>query len=219
MDQLVATISVFLESHGAWAGPILGLIAFGESLAIVGLFVPATAVMLMVGGLVGGGLIDPLPVIGWSIVGSILGDAISYAIGRRIGPRIYYRRPLRDHRAMVARARLFFRRYGFWSVLIGRFLGPIRSTIPLVAGVMRMPQRPFQLANLISAVLWVPLMLAPGFFTGRSIDGLDGLSDTQWALAATAIVLTCMIGPLAGARILSRKLEREPRSAPRKTAG
>ncbi len=212
MEQLVATISVFLESHGAWAGPILGLIAFGESLAIFGLFVPATAVMLMVGGLVGGGLVDPLPVIGWSILGSILGDAISYGIGRRIGPRIYYRRPLRNHRAMVARARLFFRRYGFWSVLIGRFLGPIRSTIPLVAGVMRMPQRPFQLANVISAVLWVPIMLAPGFFTGRSIDGLDGLSDTQWAFAAIAIVLICMVGPLAGARILSRKLEREPRS-------
>ena len=62
----------------------------------------------------------------------------------------------------MARARLFFYRYGFASVLIGRFLGPIRSTIPTVAGVMGMAHGRFQLANVSSAILWMPLMLAPG---------------------------------------------------------
>lgn len=211
VDHILTQIVAFIETHGVWAGPILGVIAFGESLAIVGLFVPATALMLMIGGLVGSGLVDLPPVLLWSIAGSVLGDALSYAIGRRIGPRIYHRRPLNRHRALIARVRLFFRHYGFWSVLIGRFLGPIRSTIPLVAGVMRMPPRPFQLANVLSAVLWVPIMLAPGFVTARSIDGLSGL---QWFMAVTAIALVCLIGPLVGARILSARLEREPRRRP-----
>lgn len=211
MDQFVAQLASFLEQHGMWAGPLLGLIAFGESLAIIGLFVPATALMLMIGGLIGSGVIDPLPVFLWSVVGSVLGDALSYAIGRGLGSRIYYRAPLNRHLPLVARTRLFFRRYGFWSVLIGRFLGPIRSTIPLVAGVMRMPQRPFQIANLLSAILWVPAMLAPGFLAARSMGGIDGLNGTQWTFATLGIALICIIGPLAGARILTGRLERDPR--------
>lgn len=211
MDNLINSIISLLETYGAWAGPILGIIAFCESLAIVGLFVPATAVMLMIGGLVGGGLIDPISVFIWSVLGSIAGDSISYAIGRRIGPSIYYRRPLTNHRALVARTRLFFRRYGFWSVLIGRFLGPIRSTIPLVAGVMRMPRRPFQLANVLSAFLWVPLMLAPGFITGRSIGGLDALTGTHWWIAIGVIAAICLLVPLIIARFLTRRFEGPPR--------
>lgn len=211
MELIFQHIAAFVENHGAWAGPVLGLIAFGESLAIIGLFVPATALMLMIGGLIGSGLIDPLPVLLWSIAGSVLGDALSYGIGRWSGRRLYYRSPLRRHRAMVARARLFFRKYGFWSVLVGRFLGPIRSTIPLVAGVMRMAQRPFQIANVVSALLWVPLMLAPGYLTARKIDGLDHLSGGQWTLAAGVIVLLCLVGPLLGARLLTARLERAPR--------
>lgn len=217
MDQFVAQIGLFLEHHGAWAGPLLGLIAFGESLAIIGLFVPATALMLMIGGLIGGGVIDPAPVFVWSVAGSVLGDALSYALGRKLGPRIYYRAPLNRHLPLVARTRLFFRNYGFWSVLIGRFLGPIRSTIPLVAGVMRMPQRPFQIANLLSALLWVPVMLAPGFLAARSMGGLDGLTGSQWWIGALGIALICIIGPLAGARILSGRLERDPRRALRRS--
>ncbi|MCM8730078.1 DedA family protein [Hephaestia sp. GCM10023244] len=215
MDLIFQHLAAFVENHRMWAGPVLGLIAFGESLAIVGLFVPATALMLMIGGLIGSGLIDPLPVLLWSVAGSVLGDAMSYALGRWSGRRLYYRSPLRKHRAMVARARLFFRKYGFWSVLVGRFLGPIRSTIPLVAGVMRMPQRPFQLANVVSALVWVPVMLAPGYFTARKIDGLDQLSGWQWTLAAGVIVLLCLVGPLAGIRMLTARLERPVRKPAR----
>ena len=145
MEELITRTTEIISEHGAWAGPIVGILAFGESLALVGLFIPATALMIAVGGLLGAGTIDPLPVIACAAIGAILGDWISYRIGRWIGPSIYRRWPLNRHRPTVARARLFFRRYGFVSIFLGRFLGPIRTTIPLVAGVMEMDPGPYVL--------------------------------------------------------------------------
>lgn len=211
MDELIPRITELLETHRVWAGPIMGALALGESLALVGLFVPATALMLVIGGLIGGGLLDPLPIFLWSVAGSVAGDSLSYALGRWIGPRVYYRWPLRNHRAMVARARLFFRKYGFWSILSGRFFGPVRSTIPLIGGVMQMPQKPFQLANLLSAVLWVPVMLAPGVLAARGVGGLEGLEGPHWSILAILIVLFCVVGPLLAARLFKARIERDHR--------
>ena len=169
MDEMIAAISRFTVSHAFWAGPVLGLLTFGESLAVVGLFIPATTLMIAVGGLIGSGMLDLTPILVWGIAGALAGDWLSYIAGRRIGPAVWRRWPLNRHRPSVARARLFFRRFGFASVFLGRFLGPIRAIIPLVAGVMRMEMRPFQLANILSAALWVPALLAPGFLAARSL--------------------------------------------------
>ena len=89
----------------------------------------------------------------------------------------------------MARARLFFYRYGFASVLIGRFLGPIRSTIPTVAGVMGMAHGRFQLANVSSAILWMPLMLAPGYVTARSLGSAENAQQIAMLIGAGFSVL------------------------------
>lgn len=204
MDDLIPRATAFIAQHGMWAGPIVGLLAFGESLALVGLFIPATALMIAVGGLIGMGAVEPLWIIGWAIVGACLGDWISYALGRRIGPSVYRRWPLNRHRQMVARARLFFRRYGFLSIFTGRFLGPVRATIPLVAGVMDMQHRRFQIANVTSAILWVPVMFAPGYFAVKSLGSVEHVTEAH-LLGMGAVVALLTIGAAAiGARVLGR---------------
>lgn len=206
MDGFVADLGQFLEQHQVWAAPIVGLIVFGESLAVVGLVVPATAIMLVIGGLLGGGVLHPLPVVVCAILGAVLGDIVSYAVGRSMGPRVVYRWPFARYREQVARTRLFFRRFGFATIFFGRFLGPIRSTVPLVAGIMAMDQRRFQLANVLSAILWAPVMLAPGWLLGRGIDGLGDLGEGHLiGLAALLAVAT------AGAFVLSARLMRSRR--------
>ncbi|BAV63728.1 DedA family protein [Sphingobium cloacae] len=176
IDEWIAGLLALITDNAALAGPVIGLLAFAESMIVIGMFVPAIALMMAMGGLIAAGFLDPLPVLFWAIVGSILGDWISYLLGRWIGPSAYRRWPLRHHRAAVARTRLFFRRYGFVSVFLGRFFGPVRATIPLVAGVMQMPGRSFQMANISSAVIWVPALLAPGYLAGASLPAemLDG---------------------------------------------
>ena len=167
MDSFLADLGDLIRTHQGWAFPIVTLISLGESLVLAGLLIPATAIMLLLGGLVGAGVVDPIPVLGGAILGAILGDILSYGIGRWLGPGVVYRKPLRRYRHAIARTRLFFRRYGFAAVFLGRFLGPIRSTVPLVAGMMAMSQTRFQLANVASAVLWAPMMLAPGYLGAR----------------------------------------------------
>ena len=108
---------------------------------------------------------------------------------RWAGPGVLRRWPLKQQRTGVARARLFFYRYGFASVLIGRFLGPIRSTIPTVAGVMGMAQSRFQLANVLSAFLWMPLMLAPGYITARSLGTAENAQQIAMMIGAGLSVL------------------------------
>lgn len=213
MDEFAASARLLLETHGAWAGPIIGLLCFAESMAIIGLFVPATAAMLMIGGLAGSGLLDPVTVLAWAVAGSILGDALSYLLGSALGPRIYHRWPLNRHRPLVARARLYFRRYGFWTILIGRFLGPIRPTVPLVAGVVQMPQRPFQIANLLSALVWAPVMLAPGYLAARGVLAIDFVNPDRWFIYASAISVICIglpitIGYWLNARTGARRRQR-----------
>ncbi|ALM82175.1 DedA family protein [Bordetella sp. N] len=188
MSDAIEHVRRFIETHQEWAGLVTALLTLGESLVVVGLFVPATALMLVTGGLVGSGTLDGWTILAWGTAGAIVGDAISYGLGRWLGPGILRRRPLSRQRPTVARARLFFYRYGFASVVLGRFLGPLRAIIPTVAGVMGMPQSRFQLANVLSAVIWMPLMLAPGFLAARGMeDGLSGGGGQIVMLIGTGI--------------------------------
>jgi len=136
---------------------------------VIGILIPATTLLLFTGGLIGAQTLSPAPILLWGILGAIVGDAVSYGLGRWFGPKILRWRYVKQHRTTVAKARLFFYRYGFLSIFAGRFLGPIRSTIPTVAGVMGMSHWRFQLANIASALLWVPLMLSPGYLAAKSM--------------------------------------------------
>jgi len=216
--DIVASIQDFLVAHREFAGPILGLVAFGESLILVGLFFPATAIMLFTGGLIQKGVLDPTAVIACSIAGAVLGDIVTYWIGRRIGPGVVHHWPLNRDRTAVARARLFFRKYGFLSIFIGRFLGPVRSTIPLVAGIMRMRHLTFQIANVTSAIAWVPFMLLPGYFFAKTIPDFSTLKVTHWVAIGVLILVLTLGFTLAGIRMQGksakdRRLEQARRTA------
>lgn len=188
MDQLMQQAGAFIQNHQEWAGLVVGLLAMGESMLIIGILIPATALMLVVGGLIGSGTLDPLPILVGGIIGAIVGDAISYYIGRALGPRIVYRWPLNTQRRAVARARYFFRKYGVVSIFGGRFLGPLRAVIPSVAGVMKMPHWRFQIANVLSAIVWIPVMLTPGYITGRSVEAIGAGSNTNISLIVSSVL-------------------------------
>ncbi|PZU58746.1 MAG: DedA family protein [Sphingobium sp.] len=198
----------FITHHAAWAGPIIGVLAFLESLVLIGLFVPAIATMIAVGGLIGAGVLDPAPIILSAILGAVAGDWVSFALGRKMGPSVYRHRLLRGHRLAFARARLFFRRYGFASVFLGRFLGPVRATVPVVAGVMAMPQRAFQIANVLSALVWAPALLAPGYFAGQQIAAFNALEGGHILGLGIALVVIPVAMGLLAMRMMARPRRR-----------
>lgn len=173
MEALIAQVAEIIRQNQFWAGPIIGLMTLGESMFMIGILIPATALLLLTGGLVASGTLPLLPILVWGYAGALLGDALSFWLGRWMGPSVLRCKPLSTHRRTVARARLLFYRYGFYAVLLGRFLGPIRSTIPTVAGVMGMPEFKFQLANLFSALFWVPGLLAPGYMAINAAESFN----------------------------------------------
>lgn len=211
MDDGISSISAFIVQHSGWAGPTILALTFGESLVIIGMLIPATALMIAVGGMVGTGLLDPLPVLLWTVAGAVLGDWVSFAIGRRVGRSAFQRPPFNRYRAAAAKARLIFRRYGLLSVLLGRFLGPVRATVPLVAGIMKMPTRTFQLANVASALIWVPALLAPGYFAASSVGGFR-VTEAHLAALAGVMILISVLGSVLSMRLLGRS----PRTARRR---
>ena len=164
-------IPPFVRGHEGWAAPICFILAFGESLAFVSVLLPATLVLAAVGGIVGQAGLAFLPVLAAAAVGAALGDWLSFWLGRRFGRRIAGFWPLSRHPEVLARASGWIERWGVAGVFAGRFLGPLRATVPLVAGIAAMRPSSFQAANWTSALLWSFALLAPGAF---GIDVLRG---------------------------------------------
>jgi membrane protein DedA with SNARE-associated domain len=127
-----------------------------------------------------------MSVIGCCVAGAALGDAVSDWIGRQLGPKTMRHAMFRPHRRKIARTRLFTRKYGSASIYIGRFFGPLRAFVPIAAGMLRMPSGRFQLANVLSAAIWVPAMLAPGYFAAKGLAELERLWEADALTLAIA---------------------------------
>lgn len=172
---------------------IVLVIALLESLALVGLLVPGVVLITTAASLAGHQDIALAWLIGAAFIGAILGDSISFTLGYRHGNQVTKRWPLSQHPEWLARGSGFFERYGISSVFIGRFVGPVRPIIPLVAGMMRMSPRTFAWANVSSAALWAPAYVLPGYLLGRTwqhhLNLPPGLEAALLILAAIVVVL------------------------------
>ena len=182
-------LTSLLQDHPEQAGLVIGLLVFAESLAFVGFFVPSTPMLLAIGAMLGAGLLEPGPLLLYAMVGAVAGDAVSYELGRWMGPSALRPRLLKRRRRAVARARLFIRKAGMLTMVLGRFTGPIRSLVPLAAGMLKMRRLRFQIANLVGAVLWIPVMLAPGYLAAQGFSLLpEGLLEPALAGLAMAAI-------------------------------
>lgn len=163
IEQFTHTVIEFVRTHESWAAPVVFLLAFGETLAFLSLLLPATVILLAIGGLLGASGIQFMPVWIAGVIGSILGYGISYFIGLHFKDDIEKIWPFSRYPEMIPRGKTFFEKYGAYGVFLGHFFGPLRAVVPVVAGMYAMPQIPFQVANVLSAVIWATGMLAPGF--------------------------------------------------------
>ena len=159
-------IMEFVRAHQAWAGPVVFVLAFGESLAFVSLLLPFWAMLVGIGTIIGasGELSDFLLVWVAASLGAAFGDWVSYWLGKHFHEEIAGMWPLSRHPDLIPRGHDFFERFGVWAIVLGRFFGPLRAAVPLVAGIVEMDWRTFQIANFASAFLWAGVLLAPGSF-------------------------------------------------------
>ncbi|WP_430912957.1 DedA family protein [Methylobacterium sp. sgz302541] len=162
LDTLRTATLGFVEAHKAWAPLIAGALAFCESVAFLSLLVPATVILVGIGALVGAAGLPFWPVVAAAAAGAALGDWLSYEFGRHYKDGARRMWPMRRFPRLVARGERFLARWGAASVAVGRFFGPARAVVPLIAGMFGVARLPFQIANLASAVVWAFVLLAPG---------------------------------------------------------
>jgi membrane protein DedA with SNARE-associated domain len=186
--DLFAPLTGFVETHAAWAGPIVFAICFLESLAIVSAIIPATVMLIGIGGLATAGVLDLGTLAAWGIAGGGLGFWVSYEGGRRYARRIEAIGWLARRPELVARGRGFFERWGVMAVFIGRFVGPARVVVPLLAGTLGVDARRFHLANWASAILWAPLLLAPTAIAAWLTAELEALPPATRSAVSLAVI-------------------------------
>jgi membrane protein DedA with SNARE-associated domain len=167
METLTESTIAFVQAHRVWGVPLVFVLAFCESFAFVSLLVPATGILFGIGGLIGVTGIDFWPIWAAAALGAIAGDWLAYDLTLRFKDRITTWPPFSTNPELIRNGITFFERWGLLAVFVGRFFGPLRAVVPIVAGFYAMPRVKFQLANVASATLWATGILTPGFLGVR----------------------------------------------------
>jgi membrane protein DedA with SNARE-associated domain len=172
--SIVQDTLVFVRTHGEWAAPVVFVLAFMESLAFISLLVPAWAALVALGALIKSGGLSFWPVWIAGSFGAAFGDWLSYWIGLKLEYGVTHVWPLSRHPDLIPRGEAFMRKWGIPGIFIGRFFGPLRASVPLVAGIFRMPFWPFQIANFSSALVWAAVLLTLGDVISLGLHWLWG---------------------------------------------
>src|SRR4051812_35067852 len=174
LEVYAQEIVAFVALHRAWAPPIVFALAFGESLAFISLLVPAWAALVGIGVLINSGALSFWPVGIAAALGAAIGDWLSYWIGRKLEYRVQNIWPLSRNPRLIPMGEAFVKKWGVLAIFIGRFFGPLRASVPLVAGIFEMPYWRFQLANFSSAFVWAAVLLTLGDIVTTAVRWLWG---------------------------------------------
>ncbi len=186
---------------GYWAVLLVSLL---ESLAFVGVVVPGAVFVVFAGSLAAKGYFDLGDLFWFSFAGAILGDGISFRMGK--GGHIRFREENRIFKpGLLEKGKVFFARHGGKSIFLGRFVGLIRAVIPFVAGMSGMEAKKFYLWNVASAVLWAAAHLLAGYFLGQAWRIVE-IWSTRFGIVLAAMLLLAV-----GAYWLKRFAEKRGR--------
>ena len=180
MDFIHQAIDIFLhlDTHlndlagalGGWLYGVLFLIIFCETGLVVTPFLPGDSLLFAIGALAaieGSPLQIPLILVLLSLA-AVGGDAVNYAIGYRVGPRVFkYESSWLLNKKHLLRAQEFYEKYGNKTIILARFVPIVRTFAPFVAGIGKMQYRRFALYNVVGGVAWVSICLFSGYFFGH----------------------------------------------------
>ncbi len=169
---------------------LLFLVAFLESLPMVGLLMPGSTLVVLAGFLVvqgKGTLLALMLVTAW---GALLGDLLSFWLGGHFGGRLLALSCFKKHHKLIQQSERFFYNHGGKSIFFARFLGPIRGITPFIAGLSQMAPRPFLLYAIISALFWGLCYPGLGYVGGASWQQAQSLTARFGLLVLAALAVT-----------------------------
>ena len=172
-----------------WGGYLVLVgIVFAETGLLVGFFLPGDSLLITAGLVAAAGGLNVWWLNALLILAAVTGDSVGYAIGVRLGPRLFTRpKSLLFNPRHIERTRAFYARHGAKTIVIARFVPIIRTFAPVVAGVGQMEYRRFLFYNVAGGVGWVTSMTWAGYFLGRVIPNI---ADYVHLVVVIVIVLS-----------------------------
>lgn len=156
------------QSMGTSLYVVLFLIVFAETGLVVTPFLPGDSLLFTVGAVCATGGIKLAVVIPLLIVAAVLGDAVNYSVGLRLGPAVFKsERSWLFNKQHLLRTQEFYERYGGKTIILARFVPIVRTFAPFVAGIGKMSYPKFLAFNLIGAVAWVLICVLAGWWFGN----------------------------------------------------
>ncbi len=184
------------EALGPWTYALVGVMAFLETGAFVGLVAPGETVVIAGGVIAGEGTISLLPLIALVWVCAVLGDSVSFYIGRRLGRDFLEKH---GHRVKITHERLeqvesYFDRHGGKTILIGRFIGLVRALAPFIAGSSGLAYRRFIPYSIVGTGLWAGIFCTLGFIFWRSFDRVAHIAGQAiFGFGVTVAVIAAIV--------------------------
>lgn len=183
-----AFLEHFITQSTTYALIAVALFAFLESLALVGLIMPGTVVMAGLGALIGSGEIAFYTAWAAGVAGCLLGDWSSWWLGWRFKEPLHRWSFIKRYKTLLTKTEFALHQHSMATILIGRFVGPTRPVVPLVAGMLGLGPGKFLPPNILGCLLWPPVYFLPGILAGAAIH-IPGQVDSglfQWTLLGMA---------------------------------
>lgn len=190
IEHLMKITASYIHNHHNVGVFIAAFISFLESLAIVGSIIPGSVTMTIVGSLIGSGVLNAKATLIAIFIGGMIGDYVSFWCG------YYYKNDIKNFKITKRYEKFFIwgeefiKKQGMKSIVIGRFFGPMRSMIPMVAGILSMPRTKFILAAIPSVLLWEICYLTPGIILGAFAIELPPNAAFKFVLL---VLSTCLL--------------------------
>lgn len=164
-------IDTLLNWLGAYVYLGLIFIIFAETGLAIGFFLPGDSLLVVAGLFAAAGKLNLWVMLVTLIIAAIVGDAVGYYSGRKVGPAIFSRPKSRFFNPKhLKKAHAFYEKHGGKTIIIARFVPIVRTFAPIVAGAANMGYRDFVFYNVVGAVTWVTSMLFAGYFLGGLVE-------------------------------------------------
>jgi membrane-associated protein len=160
-------LQALMVAYGLW---IMAPIIFAETGLLVGFFLPGDSLLFLAGAVcaLSQGQLSPITVSAVLVIAAVLGNSLNYALGRWLGAWVWSRPDGRLlKRKYLEDAKAFYDRHGAVALVLTRYIPILRTFVPFVAGTARMPFARFTLWNVLGALLWVPVLVALGWWLGE----------------------------------------------------
>lgn len=190
-------IETLLAKGGLFVYVGLFFIVFAETGLALGFFLPGDSLLVVAGLFAATGKLNVALLIGLLFVAAVVGDAVGYYTGARLGPRLFKKKKsLLFRPSHLQKAHSFYEKYGGKTIVIARFVPIVRTFAPIVAGAAEMPYRRFVVFNIAGGFLWVTSMLLGGYFLGSLLKtklGIDLDEHIEWVVIV--VVLLSLMPP------------------------